>query len=411
MSNVIFSFQGNETKIQCQRTDKFKDISKRFTTKAQININKIYYIYDGNVINEELNFEQISKEEDKERNTINIVVGEKDNSSEIKNNNIIISTDIICPICKENTLININDYKMNMFDCKNGHKMNNICLIDFENTQKIDISKIVCDICKINNKGNIFNNEIYKCLACEKNICPLCKINHDNNHRVIKYELKDNICNTHYNFFTKYCNKCKKNLCMKCEKEHKEHEAIYLGDLLPNDSIIEELNEFKEKKDKFNSYIKDIMNKLKAIIKSIDIYYNIMNNIVNNIIENKNFQQLQNINEFINYKSNILKDMEEIMEDNIENKFGHLMDIYNKIKFNRNKIDYKNYIIAEIEIKEKDINKDVLIINSFEHQRKKLKNDIKIKIEDMNKFGNEEEIKDNCKIEINNEINIYLLII
>ena len=146
MSNVIFSFQGNETKIQCQRTDKFKDISKRFTTKAQININKIYYIYDGNVINEELNFEQISKEEDKERNTINIVVGEKDNSSEIKNNNIIISTDIICPICKENTLININDYKMNMFDCKNGHKMNNICLIDFENTQKIDISKIVCDI-------------------------------------------------------------------------------------------------------------------------------------------------------------------------------------------------------------------------------------------------------------------------
>ena len=141
MSNVIFSFQGNETKIQCQREDKFKDISKRFSTKAQININKIYYIYDGNVINEELNFEQISKEEDKERNTINILVGEKDNNSEIKNNIIIISTDIICPICKENTLININDYKMNMFDCKNGHKMNNICLIDFENTQKIICQK------------------------------------------------------------------------------------------------------------------------------------------------------------------------------------------------------------------------------------------------------------------------------
>ena len=404
MSNVIFSFQGNETKIQCQREDKFKDISKRFTTKAKINMNKIYYVYDGNVINEELNLEQIANEEDKKRDIIYIVVGEKENNSEINKNNIINTTNIICPICKENTLININDYRINLFDCKNGHKMNNVCLIDFKNTQKIDISKIICDICKINNKGNIFNNEIYKCLTCGKNICPLCNINHDNSHRMIKYELKDNICNTHYNFFTKYCNKCKKNLCMKCEKEHKEHETIYLGDLLPNDNIIGELNEFKEKKDKFNNYIKEIMNKLKDIIESIDIYYNIMNNIVNNNTENKNYQQLQNINEFMNYKSNILKDMEEIMEDNKENKFDDLMNIYNKIKLNRNKINCNNYIIAEIEIKEKDINKDVLIINSFEHYRKKLKNEVKIKIEDMNKWGNEEEIKENCKIEINNEI-------
>ena len=154
MSNVIFSFQGNETKIQCQREDKFKDISKRFTTKAQINMNKIYYVYDGNVINEELNLEQIANEEDKKRDIIYIVVGEKENNSEINKNNIINTTNIICPICKENTLININDYRINLFDCKNGHKMNNICLIDFKNTQKIDISKIICDICKINNKGN-----------------------------------------------------------------------------------------------------------------------------------------------------------------------------------------------------------------------------------------------------------------
>ena len=84
MSSVIFLFQGNETKVQCQRTDKFKDISQRFTTKVQININKIYYIYDGNVINEELNFEQIANEEDKKRNIINIVVGEKYNNNEIK---------------------------------------------------------------------------------------------------------------------------------------------------------------------------------------------------------------------------------------------------------------------------------------------------------------------------------------
>ena len=61
-----------------------------------------------------------------------------------------------------------------------------------------------------------------------------------------------------------------------------------------------------------------------------------------------------------------------------------------------------NYIIAEIEIKEEDLYKDIRIINSFEHCR----NGIILEREKGEKeedFENEREIKQNCEIIINNE--------
>ena len=73
------------------------------------------------------------------------------------------------------------------------------------------------------------------------------------------------------------------------------------------------------------------------------------------------------------------------------------MNIYNKINNYNN-----NYIIAEIEIKENDINKDIRIINSFE-QSKREKTYIDKGTENY-KYENEKEIKENCKIKINNKI-------
>jgi surface protein len=56
----------------------------------------------------------------------------------------------------------------------------------------------------------------------------------------------------------------------------------------------------------------------------------------------------------------------------------------------------KNYIIAELYISDKDINKDIRIINSFEQAKREntwIKNDYKKK--------NEKEIKENCIIKVN----------
>ena len=95
-------------------------------------------------------------EEDKKRNIINILVN--NNNESIINENEKISKEIICPKCKENILIKIEEYKINLFNCKNNHNINNILIKEYENMEKIDISKIKCDNCKIKNKSNTYNN-------------------------------------------------------------------------------------------------------------------------------------------------------------------------------------------------------------------------------------------------------------
>ena len=61
----------------------------------------------------------------------------------------------------------------------------------------------------------------------------------------------------------------------------------------------------------------------------------------------------------------------------------------------------QNYILAEINIEENDINKDIRILNSYEEDKRRNKyNDEKVDF----KYENEKEIKENCIIKINNKI-------
>ena len=127
----------------------------------------------------------------------------------------------------------INDYKIELYDCRNGHNIKNILLNEYEKTQCIDGTKLICDKCKEQNKSNTYNNEFYKCIKCNKNISTLCKTkNNNNNHIIINYENKNYICKKHNEFFTKYC--CNENICIECHNEHKNHNSIYFGDILPN---------------------------------------------------------------------------------------------------------------------------------------------------------------------------------
>ena len=119
--------------------------------------------------------------------------------------------------------MDIIDYKINLHDCKNGHKIENILLDHFENTQFINTINIKCELCKNADKSNSYNNIFYRCLKCKINLCPICKIKHDKNHKIINYDDKNYICEEHYENYNSYCEKCKKNLCTICEKEHKSH--------------------------------------------------------------------------------------------------------------------------------------------------------------------------------------------
>ena len=166
MAKVIFNYKGIETEIQCNLNEKIEDIYKKYKTKIGKDISKLpYFIYNGNIINDNIILNQIINEEDKRRNIMNILVNE--NIKTIIKDNIIKSKEIICPKCNENILIKINEYKINLFNCKNNHEINNILLNEYEKLEKIDISKIICGNCQIKNKNN---NEFYRCNKCKINL-------------------------------------------------------------------------------------------------------------------------------------------------------------------------------------------------------------------------------------------------
>ena len=210
--NVIFTYNGQKTIIQCMKTDKMRNIFEKYKIKVELDkTKKYYYLYNGNKINEELKYEEIINDMDKERNKMKILVIEEDKIME--NENIKEINEIICPECGENILIKIKDYKINLYKCKNNHNIKDITINELNNILKIDITKIICNICKENNKGNTYNNEFYKCITCNNNLCPLCKSMHDKNHKIIGYDKRNIVCNIHNDFYAKYCNECNKNIC------------------------------------------------------------------------------------------------------------------------------------------------------------------------------------------------------
>ena len=342
MATINFELDGIMCQIQCNIQETMKIICQRFANKKGKDVTKLLFIYNGSTINEDLTFQQQANEEDKVTKIMHVLVQE--NKVNQNNTTIIKSTDIICPECNENILINFIDYKINLINCKNGHNINNISFEEFQNTQNIDISKIICDICKERNKSTTHKNEFWKCNSCSKNLCPLCKDSHkkkEKEHKIINYSLKDYICKKDNINYTKYCNQCQKNLCMQCSQEHRSHQCIYFDNLLPNNENINSINELKKSIDKFNDNIEDIITKLKNVKKNMDIFYKIINDIIKNYkVEYVNYQVLININEVIRYKDIIIKDINEIINtDNINIKFNGIMNIYNKINYKNNNIN------------------------------------------------------------------------
>jgi hypothetical protein len=252
----------------------------------------------------------------------------------------------ICPKCLENSKIQIKDYKINIFGCAKEHITNNILLEKYEDTQKINISKIICQVCNANNKSNTYNNEFYLCNSCQINLCPLCKENHEKKHNIVNWDLKDFYCKEHNDLYYSFCQTCKKNLCIICENAHNNHEIISYGKLMPNvDKLRNKLNESRDIINKFKNDIKEVIFRLNKVMDNIDIIYNINNNILNNfIIKNRNIMVLENIN---NINSNLLiNDIVNINEEsNIIKKVERTLDIYNEITNINSKNDNEtNYL-------------------------------------------------------------------
>ena len=150
MSNILFQYNGQKIAIQCDIKDKFKDIIKKFFIKSQIqDDNNLFFLYDGNKIDENLALEQIINKADKEKKELTILVEEQPLDSILLLKNKEYKTeDILCPKCGDNILLRIKDYKINLYNCKNGHNIENILLSEYENTKNIESSNTLCGNCK-----------------------------------------------------------------------------------------------------------------------------------------------------------------------------------------------------------------------------------------------------------------------
>ena len=331
-----------------------KNIISNFSGKANIDRDSLYFSYNGKAgkdFDEELTFSQTANTFDKTKKKMVILAYDLDKEENSKT--IVKSNNVICPTCGEIVRISINNYKISLFDCKNGHKINNLSLKAFEESQKIDNSKIICAKCK--EKKNTSKNQFYKCLDCNYNLCYLCKENHDKSHSIIEFDKINYFCLKDNDFYSKYCKKCKINLCMLCENEHKFHDMVYFADIISNKKELQkQLNELKTYIDKFNEAFYEINNILNEVKENINLYYKIKKDIINAYDNrNKNYELLTGLKDISN-NNDIIEDINQVInQKNILNKFNSILNIYNNKKAN---IDDNKWKLEKEKLNKKIVN-------------------------------------------------------
>ena len=340
---VEFNFYGAKVTIQCKSDEKMKNIYEHYANKIQLDIKKIYFSYDGKAVdqfNEDLTLEDMINSEDKERNKMSILVFSNESTN---NDNIIKSKVVICPICGESIRMDMINYKIKLSQCKNNHVIDNMLFDEFEESQKIDITKIKCEICNECNKSISYNNLFYNCITCKKNICPLCQTKHDKLHQIMNYDDKYYICDRHNENYNSYCDDCKRNICTLCEREHKAHKRINLGDIfIGKDELIKQNKELKEYINIFNKNIQIIINIVNEVVEKMNKYYKINEDIINNYDDKKrNYETLYILAKIKN--SNIIEEMKNNINDNsIINKFKTIFNMYRDMNINEIDIIYEN---------------------------------------------------------------------
>ena len=358
MAQVEFNYNGTSTVIQCQEVQNMDEIFNNFLSKTHLDKNKINYLYNGKNIpklKRSLTFNQMANSLDKERKKISVLVIDDEETPD-PDKILKRAKNIICPICKGTIKMKINNYKINLYDCHNGHTINNILLNDFEQTQMINLKDIKCYLCN-QNKSQSYQNKFYKCYECNIDMCPLCQSKHDKNHSVIDYDKIYYACIKHDEPFTNYCKSCKKNICSLCEKEHLNHEMVLLRDLIfDKKNLLNKLDEIKKSIDIYNENVNKIIELLNNMKNYINTYYNLLENMVNNYNEKeRNYELFNNIDEIIN--NNIIKDINKINnEKEINNIFTNIYNVYNKINSNEIKIIVK--------IEKEDINKKIYFLDN-----------------------------------------------
>ena len=129
-----------KTVIQCSKGDKMRTICSKFGSKIEVDINSLFFIYNGKLINLELTFYDQANSTDKNRLEMNVIANKNENETDIK-----------CPKC--NHIIKIESIK-SLSDLIKYNKNINFSL----NELKKQIESINSnDIDQLENKIGIMN--------------------------------------------------------------------------------------------------------------------------------------------------------------------------------------------------------------------------------------------------------------
>ena len=330
---ISFVFNGMNMNTQCRKDEKIKDICIRALNKSILNvdINDVYLLHSGVMMNIESTLENFLTPIDSKERKINILIYRKNERN--NKNEETLSKCIICPICRDSCLIEIVDYKIKLFNCKNDHTTENILIDGFNKTQIINEENIICSKCE-RSKKEVYGNKFDICLACKNNFCPLCSSSHRKIHTsIINYDEKYFICNTHNESFISFCKDCKDNLCMFCDDAHYYHKKVNLNSILPDmDGIKKKLEYFKSKITKMKGIIQDIIEKMQKLSSFMDKYYKINYDIVNQFdLKKRNYYIFENIK---NVEKNLkLSEIDKIIGFNssLDNIIKNLAIIYKKM--------------------------------------------------------------------------------
>ena len=117
MLKIVFEFESQIISIQGNVFESFKIIISKFSQKTFLDTNEMEFYVNGQVIDPEKTVGNYLLKVNEE--TMKVIVNKKQKE---ENKDVIEqSKDIICPDCKEPCRINMNDYKIKLYECANGH--------------------------------------------------------------------------------------------------------------------------------------------------------------------------------------------------------------------------------------------------------------------------------------------------
>ena len=329
MKTIIFIYGHNKYMIEDEENN-LKAILKKYSSIINQDLKDLLFLNKGKILS--LNsIEQVYKYKKNKIITLFVLLIKANKKAENKE-----LKDVICSECNNLTKMKINEDKISLKNCVNKHKILDLNINEFINSQLNKEPDMKCHECT--NNINLYNN-FFIC-SCNNLICPLCAEKHNKNHYMIKYNERFYKCFPHGLKFVSYCKSCNINLCEKCEEKHtgKEHTRISYKAIMPNPKKLIEINdEIKEVKEKLkrykfeinrlnNLYITNMNNVIDDINKYI-LLYNYLQKIVGNL---NNYERIKNIKSF--KKKKFIKEIEEFLNDNINNKFKKLIDIIDSTK-------------------------------------------------------------------------------